>query len=124
MIGLYLSHMHEVSIFIKSRKISRTTLILSLLCGCETMIKSVSFCNTKYYRTTVTSARIPEEDACQCMRNLYVFSHVQKGTPRLTHKGCVLQRASLGAISDVTVVLGMRQSIDQPVNSLEMHTGH
>ena len=45
-------------------------------------------------------------------RHLYVFSRVQKGTQRLTHKGCVLQRASLGAISDVTVVLGMRQSID------------
>ena len=30
----------------------------------------------------------------------------------MTHKGCVLQRVSLDAlISDVTVVLGMRQSI-------------
>ena len=40
-----------------------------------------------------------------------VFSHVQKGTLGLTHIGCVLQRVSLGALSDVTVVLGMRQSI-------------
>ena len=62
-------------------------------------------------RTTVTSARIPKEDACHRSRNLYVFSRVQRGTPRLTHTGCVLQRAFLDAISDVTVVLGMRQSI-------------
>ena len=61
-------------------------------------------------RTTVTSARIPEETlviACATC----VFSRIQKGTPGLTHKGCVLQRVSLGAFSDVTVVLGMRQSI-------------
>ena len=30
----------------------------------------------------------------------------------MTHKGCVLQRVSLDALSDVTVVLWMRQSID------------
>ena len=47
-----------------------------------------------------------------------VFSRIQKGTPGLMHKGCVLQRVSLGALSDVTlsdvmVVLGMRQSIVQ-----------
>ena len=60
--------------------------------------------------TTVTSARIPE-DACYRARNLCVFSRVQKGTPRLTHKGWVLQRVFLDATSDVTVVLGMRQSI-------------
>ena len=59
----------------------------------------------------MTSARIPEEDACHRVRNLCVFSHVQKGTPGLTHKGCVLQRVSLGAFSEVTVVLGMRQCI-------------
>ena len=41
-----------------------------------------------------------------------VFSHVQNGTPKLTHKGCLLQRVSLGALSDVTVVLEMRQSIE------------
>ena len=62
-------------------------------------------------RTTVTSARILEEDACHRVRNLCVFSLVQKGTPGLTHIGCVLQRVSLGAPSDVTVVLGVRQSI-------------
>ena len=59
----------------------------------------------------MTSARIPDEDACHRARNLYVISRVQKGKPGLTHKGCVLQRVSLGALSDVTVVLGMRQSI-------------
>ena len=62
-------------------------------------------------RTIVTSARIPEEDACYRARNLCIFSRVQKGTPGLMHKGCVLQRVSLGAFSDVTVVFGMRQSI-------------
>ena len=31
------------------------------------------------------------------------------------HKGCVLQRVSLGALSDATVVLWMRQSIDNVV---------
>ena len=60
----------------------------------------------------MTSARIPEEDACYRARNLCVFSRVQKGTPRLTHNGCVLQRVFLDASSDVTVVLGMRQSIE------------
>ena len=60
----------------------------------------------------MTSARIPEEDACHHARNLCVFPRVQKGTPRLTHKGCIWPRVSLGAlISDVTVILGMRQSI-------------
>ena len=63
-------------------------------------------------RKTVTSARIPEEDACHRARNLCVFSLVQKGTPGLTHKVSVLQRVSLDAISDVTVILRMRQSID------------
>ena len=57
------------------------------------------------------SARIPDEDACHRARNLCVISHVQKGTLGLTDKGCVLQRVSLGALSDVTVVLGMKQSI-------------
>ena len=55
----------------------------------------------------MTSARILEEDACHRARNLSVFSHVLKGTPGLTHKGCVLQRVSLGALSDVTVVLSI-----------------
>ena len=62
-------------------------------------------------RTTVTSACIPVEDACYRARNLCVFPRVQKVTPGLTHKGCVLQRVSFSAISDVTVVLGIRQSI-------------
>ena len=62
-------------------------------------------------RTTVTSARNPEEDACHRARNLCVFSHVQKGALRLMHKGCALQCVFLDVISDVTVVLGMRQSI-------------
>ena len=57
-------------------------------------------------------AHIPEEDACHLARNLCVFSRIQKGTPGLTRdEGCILQRVSLGALSDVTVVLGMRQSI-------------
>ena len=63
-------------------------------------------------RKTVTSARIRDKDACHRARNLCVVSRVQKRTPGLTHKGCVLQRVSLGARSDVTVVLWMRQSID------------
>ena len=61
--------------------------------------------------TTVTSARIRDKDACHRARNLCVVSRVQKGTPGLTHKGYVLQRVSLGELSDVKVVLGMRQSI-------------
>ena len=32
-----------------------------------------------------------------------------KKTQGLTYKGCVLQRISFGALSDVTVILGMRQ---------------
>ena len=55
-------------------------------------------------------------------RNLCVFSGVQIGTPGLTHKGCVLQRVSLGALSDVTVILGMRQSILQ--NASFCHKPH
>ena len=73
-------------------------------------------------RTTVTSARIPEEDVCHRARNLYVFSRVQKGTPRLTHTRCVLQRVFLVALSDVTTVLGMRQSIVQWGTSLNRMT--
>ena len=54
----------------------------------------------------------PEEDACYRTRNVCVFSRVQKGIPGLTHKGlCLLQRVSIGALSDVTVVFDMRQSI-------------
>ena len=46
------------------------------------------FCLT--LRTTVTSARIPDEDKHYRARNLCVFSRVQKGTPGLTHKRCAL----------------------------------
>ena len=64
--------------------------------------KSTILCLTS--RTTVTSACIQEEYACYRASNLCVFSRVQKGT-----KG--LQRVYLGALSDITVVLVMRQSI-------------
>ena len=57
----------------------------------------------------MTSVCISEEDACYCARNLCAFSQVQKGTTGLTHKGCVLQHVSWGVLSDVTVVLEMRQ---------------
>ena len=46
-------------------------------------------------RTTVTSARIPEKDAYYRPCSMCIFSHVQKRIPRLTRKGCVLQRYSL-----------------------------
>ena len=45
----------------------------------------------------------------------YVFSRVHKGTTGLMHKGCVLPRVSLGALSDVPVIPGMRQSISDPI---------
>ena len=48
-------------------------------------------------RSTMTSARIPQEEACHRTRNVCVFSRIQKGTLGLTHKGCVLQLISLGA---------------------------
>ena len=55
-------------------------------------------------RTTMTSTRIPEEDA------YYVFSHMfKKRIQGLTRKGCcVLQSISFGALSDVTAVLRTR----------------
>ena len=59
-------------------------------------------------RTTVTSARIPEEDACHRARNVCAFSRIQKGTPGLMHKWCILQRVSLGA--------GWNCHIQQPWN--------
>ena len=59
----------------------------------------------------MTSVRIPEEDAYHRACNFCVFSRVQKGIPELTHKGCVLTLVSLGTLNDVTLVLGMRQSI-------------
>ena len=64
------------------------------------------------YASSVMSARIPDEDACYRACNLCVFSCVKKNTLGLMHKGCILQRVSLGALRDVMVVLGiMRQSI-------------
>ena len=51
------------------------------------------------------------EYACHRVHNLCVLSRIQKGAPGSTHTDCVLQRVSLGTLSDVTVVLGMRQSI-------------
>ena len=59
-------------------------------------------------RMTVTSARIPKL-WLQC--NLCVFSHVQKGTQGLMHKGCILECLPSGALSDFMVVLEMRQSV-------------
>ena len=74
----------------------------------------------------MTSARITEEDACYRARNLCVFSRIQKGTLGLTHKECILQRVSFGALSDVTVVLGMRQSIAQlcQINTQQVALGY
>ena len=72
-------------------------------------------------RTIVTSALIPDEGACYGARNLRVSSRVQKGTPVFTHKGCVLQRESSGAKSDVTVFLGMRQCIALSAAWTEYH---
>ena len=37
---------------------------------------------------------------------------LNQSIPGLKHEGCVLQRVSFGTLSDVTVVLGMRHSID------------
>ena len=57
------------------------------------------------WRTTVTSSsHIPEEDAYYRTRNMCGFSHVQERIPGFAYK-------SFGTLSDVTVVLGMRQSI-------------
>ena len=58
--------------------------------------------------TTVTSARILEEDACYRALNLCVLTRSKKNTGIDVKR----MRVSLGALSDVTVVLGMRQSIE------------
>ena len=104
---------HRYSSSVTRMKSETGIMLLLVLCAYSlTMMSVISvaiLCLTS--RTTVTSARIPEEDACHRARNLCVFSHVQKGTPGLTHKLCVLQRLSFSALSDVTVVLEMRQSI-------------
>ena len=53
---------------------------------------------------TATSERSAEEDACYCVCVFY--KHIQKGIPGLTHKECILQHVSSGALSDViTAVL-------------------
>ena len=58
-------------------------------------------------------ARIPEKGAYyrSMPAQLGVFSSIQKETSRFTQKGRILPRVYLAALSDVTVVLGMRQSI-------------
>ena len=71
------------------------------------------------WRQRVSQRKTP---ACYHARNLCVFSHVHKGTPGLKHKGCVLQRASVGTLSDVTVVLGMRQSIHTKPSCVAIHS--
>ena len=43
--------------------------------------------------------------------NFCVFSHAQKGILGLTHKGCIFYCLSFDKLSDITVVLEMRQSI-------------
>ena len=45
-------------------------------------------------RTTMTSVRGTKWHVCYHARNFWVFSHVQKWIPGLTHKWCVLQRLS------------------------------
>ena len=86
----------------KQKHLSSIAIILKQLNQIDINALMTILCLTS--RTTVTSVRIRARNVC-------VFSHVQKATPGLTHKGCVLQRVSLGSLSDVTVVLGMRQSI-------------
>ena len=51
--------------------------------------------------------------SCLLSRMQFLFKRVLKGTPWLMNKGCVLQSVSLGALSDVTVVLRLRQSLIQ-----------
>ena len=59
--------------------------------------------------TSVVRAFSGFKDACYRARNFCVFSRIQKETPGLMHKGCVLQRVFLGTLSVVTVVVGMRR---------------
>ena len=60
---------------------------------------------------TVTSQVYSEEDARHRAATC-VISHAFKREHRdRCLKGCVLQRVSLDELSDITVVLGMRQSI-------------
>ena len=75
-------------------------------------------------RTTVTSARILEEDVLLFLIHATcVFSHTFKKEDR-NKKGYALQDASVDTLSDVTVVLGMRQSIaktDAMINTLNLN---
>ena len=88
-----------------------------IACG-ATIFKHTILCLTS--RTTVTSAFENDRDVstwykitrCLSCAWLLCFSRVQKGLPGLTHKWCVLQRLSYDALSDVTVILEMRQSIE------------
>ena len=59
----------------------------------------------------MTSARIPGGRRSSSRAQVVCFLTRSKGTPGLTHRGCVLQRVFLDAHSDVTFVLGMRQSM-------------
>ena len=54
--------------------------------------------------------QISEEDAYYRAQLVYLLTR-SKRSPGLTHKGCVLQRVSLGALNNLKVVRGMRQSI-------------
>ena len=69
---------------------------------------------------------IPEEEEYHPTRHLCVFSQVPKRILGLTHKGCVLHCtvciSSFGAISDVTVVLWMRQGIELSLCSRDQTT--
>ena len=64
-------------------------------------------------RATVMSAHILEEDTPYGAHNLVCF-HMFKKEP---HGWCILLCITMGVLSDVTVVLGMRQSIE----SIEPH---
>ena len=69
---------------------------------------------SSHQEKTVTLALIQEKNVFEPAQNLCVFSHVkhtEKPIPGLAHKGCALQRVSSGMLSDITVVLRMRQSI-------------
>ena len=85
---------------------------LANVSACSKMVK----CNDLYFvspRERPWRQRVFRRKTLVNASATCVFSDAfKKGTPGLTRKGCVLQRVSLGALSDVTVVLGMRQSID------------
>ena len=89
------SHLNDVGVICVPKGESYQSVAINCISGKKVMTLFWSIlCLTS--RTTVTSARIPDENACHRARNLCVISRVQKGTPGLTHKGCVLQRVYLG----------------------------